>query len=101
MGHIELARWADLIVVAPATADFIARMARGQADDLLTTVVLASTAQIAIAPAMNQAMWADSITQSNLEALQHRRINIWGPASGEQACGEVGPGRMIEPQEIA
>ena len=78
MGHIELARWADLIVVAPATADFIARMARGQADDLLTTVVLASTAQIAIAPAMNQAMWADSITQSNLEALQHRRINIWG-----------------------
>ncbi len=101
MGHIELARWADLIVVAPATADFIARMARGQADDLLTTVVLASTAQIAIAPAMNQAMWADSITQSNLEALQHRRISIWGPASGEQACGEVGPGRMIEPQEIA
>ena len=100
MGHIELARWADLIVVAPATADFIARMARGQADDLLTTVVLASTAQIAIAPAMNQAMWADSITQSNLEALQHRRINIWGPASGEQACGDVGPGRMIEPQEI-
>ena len=101
MGHIELARWADLIVVAPATADFIARMARGQADDLLTTVVLASTAQIAIAPAMNQAMWADSSTQSNLEALQHRRINIWGPASGEQACGEVGPGRMIEPLEIA
>ena len=101
MGHIELARWADLIVVAPATADFIARMARGQADDLLTTVVLASTAQIAIAPAMNQAMWADGITQSNLEALQHRRINIWGPASGEQACGEVGPGRMIEPQELA
>ena len=101
MGHIELARWADLIVVAPATADFIARMARGQADDLLTTVVLASTAQIAIAPAMNQAMWADSITQSNLEALQHRRIHVWGPASGEQACGDVGPGRMIEPQEIA
>ena len=101
MGHIELARWADLIVVAPATADFIARMARGQADDLLTTVVLASTAQIAIAPAMNQAMWADGITQSNLEALQHRRFNIWGPTSGEQACGDVGPGRMIEPQEIA
>ena len=101
MGHIELARWADLIVVAPATADFIARMACGQADDLLTTLVLASTAQIAIAPAMNQAMWADDMTQSNLEALQHRRINIWGPASGEQACGEVGPGRMIEPQELA
>lgn len=101
MGHIELARWADLIVIAPATADFIARMAHGQADHLLTAVVLASTAQIAIAPAMNQAMWADGITQSNLEALQHRRINIWGPASGEQACGDVGPGRMIEPQEIA
>ena len=101
MGHIELARWADFIIIAPATADFIARMAHGQADDLLTTLVLASTAQIAIAPAMNQAMWANGITQSNLEALQHRRINIWGPASGEQACGDVGPGRMIEPQEIA
>ena len=101
MGHIELARWADFIIVAPATADFIARMAHGQADDLLTTLVLASTAQIAIAPAMNQTMWADDITQTNLEALQHRRINIWGPASGEQACGDVGLGRMIEPQEIA
>ena len=101
MGHIELARWADLIVVAPATADFIARMTHGQADDLLTTVVLASTAPIAIAPAMNQAMWADDITQNNLEALQNRSINVWGPASGKQACGDVGPGRMIEPQEIA
>ncbi|MEC7188467.1 MAG: bifunctional phosphopantothenoylcysteine decarboxylase/phosphopantothenate--cysteine ligase CoaBC [Pseudomonadota bacterium] len=101
MGHIELARWADVIVVAPATADFMARMTHGQADDLLTAVILASTAQIAIAPAMNQAMWADGITQSNLEALQHRRIHVWGPASGEQACGDVGPGRMIEPQEIA
>ena len=101
MGHIELARWADLIVIAPATADFMSRMTHGQADDLLTAVILASTAQIAIAPAMNQAMWADDITQSNLEALQHRRIHVWGPASGEQACGDVGPGRMIEPQEIA
>ena len=101
MGHIELARWADLIVIAPATADFMARMTHGQADDLLTAVILASTAQIAIAPAMNQAMWADGITQSNLEALQLRRIHVWGPASGEQACGDVGPGRMIEPQEIA
>ena len=101
MGHIELARWADLIVIAPATADFMARMTHGQADDLLTAVILASTAQIAIAPAMNQAMWADGITQSNLEALQQRRIHVWGPASGEQACGDVGPGRMIEPQEIA
>ena len=101
MGHIELARWADLIVIAPATADFMARMTHGQADDLLTAVILASTAQIAIAPAMNQGMWADGITQSNLEALQLRRIHVWGPASGEQACGDVGPGRMIEPQEIA
>ena len=101
MGHIELARRADLIVIAPATADFMARMTHGQADDLLTAVILASTAHIAIAPAMNQAMWADGITQSNLEALQHRRIHVWGPASGEQACGDVGPGRMIEPQEIA
>ena len=101
MGHIELARWADLIVIAPATADFMARMTHGQADDLLTAVILASTAQIAIAPAMNQAMWADGITQSNLDALQLRRIHVWGPASGEQACGDVGPGRMIEPQEIA
>ena len=101
MGHIELARWADLIVIAPATADFMARMTHGQADDLLTAVILASTAHIAIAPAMNQAMWADGITQSNLTALQHRRIHVWGPASGEQACGDVGPGRMIEPQEIA
>ena len=101
MGHIELARRADLIVIAPATADFMARMTHGQADDLLTAVILASTAQIAIAPAMNQAMWADGITQSNLEALQHRSIHVWGPASGEQACGDVGPGRMIEPQEIA
>ena len=101
MGHIELARRADLIVIAPATADFMARMTHGQADDLLTAVILASTAQIAIAPAMNQAMWADGITQSNLEALQLRRIHVWGPASGEQACGDVGPGRMIEPQEIA
>lgn len=101
MGHIELARWADLIVIAPATADFMARMTHGQADDLLTAVILASTAQIAIAPAMNQAMWADGITHSNLEALQLRRIHVWGPASGEQACGDVGPGRMIEPQEIA
>ncbi len=101
MGHIELARWADLIVIAPATADFMARITHGQADDLLTAVILASTAQIAIAPAMNRAMWADGITQSNLEALQHRRIHVWGPASGEQACGDVGPGRMMEPQEIA
>ena len=101
MGHIELARWADLIVIAPATADFIARVTHGQADDLLTTVVLASIAPIAIAPAMNQAMWGDDITQTNLKALKSRSIHIWGPAFGEQACGDIGLGRMIEPQEIA
>ena len=101
MGHIELARWADLIVIAPATADFIARVTHGQADDLLTTVVLASIAPIAIAPAMNQAMWGDDITQTNLTALKSRSIHVWGPAFGEQACGDIGLGRMIEPQEIA
>ena len=101
MGHIELARWADLIVIAPATADFIARVTHGQADDLLTTVVLASIAPIAIAPAMNQAMWGDDITQTNLKALKSRSIHVWGPAFGEQACGDIGLGRMIEPQEIA
>ena len=101
MGHIELARWADLIVIAPATADFIARVTHGQADDLLTTVVLASIAPIAIAPAMNQAMWGDDITQTNLTALKSRSIHVWGPAFGKQACGDIGLGRMIEPQEIA
>ena len=95
MGHIELARWADLIVIAPATADFIARMTHAQADDLLTTLVLASVAPIAIAPAMNQAMWADAGTQANLKTLEQRGVHIWGPGSGEQACGDVGLGRMI------
>lgn len=101
MGHIELARWADLVVIAPATADFIARMAHAQADDLLTTLVLASVAPIAVAPAMNQAMWGDTGTQANLELLRQRGVHMWGPGSGEQACGDVGLGRMIEPDEIA
>ena len=101
MGHIELARWADLVVIAPATADFIARMAHAQADDLLATLVLASVAPIAVAPAMNQAMWGDTGTQANLELLRQRGVHVWGPGSGEQACGDVGLGRMIEPDEIA
>ena len=101
MGHIELARWADLLVIAPATADFIARMAHAQADDLLTTLVLASVAPVAVAPAMNQAMWGDTGTQANLELLRQRGVHVWGPGSGEQACGDVGLGRMIEPDEIA
>ncbi|OOZ43093.1 bifunctional phosphopantothenoylcysteine decarboxylase/phosphopantothenate--cysteine ligase CoaBC [Solemya elarraichensis gill symbiont] len=101
MGHIELARWADLVVIAPATADLMARLAHGEADDLLTTLVLATPAAVAIAPAMNQQMWADAATQANLELLGEREYQLWGPAAGEQACGDVGMGRMIEPVEIA
>src|SRR3990167_2026436 len=101
MGHIELARWADVIIVAPASADFIARLANGMANDLLTTICIASQAPIAIAPAMNQCMWKNSVTQANLQALQSRDIQILGPVAGSQACGEVGPGRMIEPISIA
>ncbi|MDX1490979.1 MAG: bifunctional phosphopantothenoylcysteine decarboxylase/phosphopantothenate--cysteine ligase CoaBC [Pseudohongiellaceae bacterium] len=100
MGHIELARWADLILVAPATADFIATLVTGKADNILSTLVLASKATIAIAPAMNQAMWSNPATQENLEALRSRDMHIFGPASGEQACGDVGLGRMLEPQDL-
>ncbi len=100
MGHIELARWADAIIIAPATANSIARLAKGEADDLLTTVCLASKAPLAIAPAMNQAMWSNQATQQNLEILKSRGIAIYGPASGEQACGDVGEGRMLEAEEI-
>ena len=100
MGHIELARWADLIIVAPATADFMARFAGGMANDLLTTLCLATDAPIALAPAMNQAMWRDPRTQQNLETLLSQGVNIFGPGSGEQACGDTGPGRMIEPTDI-
>lgn len=98
--HISLARWADAIIVAPASANFIARFAYGLADDLLTTVCLATTTPIAIAPAMNQEMWHATITQKNIAALKKRGVLIFGPSSGEQACGEIGLGRMIEPQEI-
>lgn len=101
MGHIELARWADLIIVAPATADILARMACGQANDLLTTVCLASAAKIAVAPAMNQAMWRNPVTQENVERLAGRGVAIWGPGVGEQACGDFGPGRMIEAIDLA
>ncbi len=100
MGHIELARWADLVLIAPATADFIARISHGQADDILSTMVLATSAKIAIAPAMNQAMWADDSTVSNLNVLVDRGYHIFGPAEGEQACGDVGPGRMLEPAQL-
>jgi len=101
MGHIELARWADMILVAPASADFMARLSHGMANDLLTTVCLASDAPICIAPAMNQAMWRDPRTQENAQRLTNQGAQLWGPASGEQACGDVGPGRMLEPAELA
>ena len=100
MGHIELARWADLVLIAPATADFIARMTHGQADDILSTLVLATSAPVAVAPAMNQGMWSDVATQSNLSALRERHYHIFGPDTGEQACGDVGPGRMMEPEQL-
>ena len=100
MGHIELARWADLVIVAPATADFISRMAQGRADDLLTTLCLATAAPRLLAPAMNQQMWRDPATGANVETLLNRGICISGPADGSQACGDVGPGRMQEPVDI-
>ncbi|MDH3450881.1 MAG: bifunctional phosphopantothenoylcysteine decarboxylase/phosphopantothenate--cysteine ligase CoaBC, partial [Gammaproteobacteria bacterium] len=101
MGHIELARWADLILVAPASANTIARLAQGRADDLFTTVCLASDALRAMAPAMNRLMWANPATQHNVATLAARGWAIWGPGEGDQACGEVGPGRMLEPLDIA
>jgi len=100
MGHIELARWADIILIAPASANFMARLAQGRGDDLLTTLCLASSAPIAIAPAMNQAMWQDANTQRNLKTLQDDGKIIMGPAHGAQACGDIGPGRMLEPAEL-
>lgn len=100
MGHIELARWADQILIAPATADLLARLAGGLADDLLTTLVLASTAPVSVAPAMNQAMWAHPATQANVATLEDRGVRLLGPATGEQACGDVGAGRMLETEEI-
>lgn len=100
MDHIRLARWADAVLVAPATADCIARLRAGLADDLLTTVCLATQAPILLAPAMNHAMWAHPATQDNLCILQARGVRVLGPAVGEQACGETGLGRMVEPAEI-
>jgi phosphopantothenoylcysteine decarboxylase/phosphopantothenate--cysteine ligase len=101
MGHIELARWADLILVAPASADCIARLAQGKGDDLLTTVCLASRCPIAIAPAMNQAMWHNQAMQDNLSLLLSRGFHQFGPDSGGQACGDVGLGRMSDPAYLA
>jgi phosphopantothenoylcysteine decarboxylase/phosphopantothenate--cysteine ligase len=100
MGHIELARWPDLVIVAPASADFLARAASGQANDLLSTLILATSAPVAVAPAMNQAMWGNAATQDNLMALRARGVLIFGPDSGPQACGDTGLGRMLEPQQI-
>ncbi len=101
MGHIELARWADELLIAPASADFIARLAHGLADDLLATLCLATRATITVAPAMNRQMWANAATQANVEVLKSRGIRFIGPATGEQACGDVGAGRMVEPDDIA
>ena len=101
MGHIELARWADQVIIAPASADLIARLVQGRADDLLTTLCLATAAPIMLAPAMNRLMWANAATQANVALLRQRGMRILGPATGEQACGETGAGRMLEPREIA
>ncbi len=100
MGHIELARWADLVVVAPASADFIARLAHGLADDLPSTLCLATAAPILVAPAMNRLMWAHAATQANVAVLRARGVRFVGPDEGEQACGETGAGRMAEPPAI-
>jgi len=100
MGHIELAKWADLIIIAPATADLIARITTGMANDLLSTLCLATSAPIALAPAMNQQMWHAVATQANIATLTERGYHIWGPGSGEQACGDIGLGRMLEVSEL-
>lgn len=100
MGHIEFAKWADLILVAPATCNIIAKMAAGIADDLLTTLLLATPAKVAVAPAMNQQMYAHAATQANLATLKARNVLLWGPGKGEQACGDIGAGRMLEPHEL-
>ncbi len=101
MSHIELARWADRILVAPATANILAALATGSAHDLLTTVCLASEAPVSVAPAMNRQMWAHAATQANVSTLRSRSVEILGPGVGDQACGEVGAGRMLEPIELA
>jgi phosphopantothenoylcysteine decarboxylase/phosphopantothenate--cysteine ligase len=100
MGHIELAKWADLVLIAPATADIIARITVGMANDLLSTLCLATSAPIAITPAMNQQMWHAKATQANIAILKQRDIHIWGPGAGEQACGDIGLGRMLDVNEL-
>lgn len=100
MGHIELARWPDLILIAPASANTLARLAHGFADDLLSTLCLATDRPIAIAPAMNRLMWANPATQQNVQTLRTRGVSVFGPGSGSQACGETGDGRMWEPLQI-
>ncbi len=100
MGHIELARWAELVLIAPASADTLARLAQGRADDLLATICLATEAPLALAPAMNRVMWASQATQANLRTLTERGAAVLEPSSGEQACGEVGAGRMQEPADL-
>ncbi|MGC8340185.1 bifunctional phosphopantothenoylcysteine decarboxylase/phosphopantothenate--cysteine ligase CoaBC [Cronobacter sakazakii] len=100
MGHIELGKWADLMILAPATADLIARVAAGMANDLVTTICLATPSPVAVVPAMNQQMYRNIATQQNIERLASRGLRIWGPDSGSQACGDVGPGRMLDPLEI-
>ncbi|MFN1532469.1 bifunctional phosphopantothenoylcysteine decarboxylase/phosphopantothenate--cysteine ligase CoaBC [Vibrio jasicida] len=100
MGHIELAKWADLVLLAPATADLIARMSAGMGNDLLTTLVLATDSPVSVSPAMNQQMYRNVATQENIATLARRGMHIWGPAAGEQACGDVGPGRMLEPMQL-
>ena len=101
MGHIELAKWPDVVLITPASANFMAKITSGKADDLLSTVCLASRSIIAIAPSMNQAMWRNKSTQNNLACLRSRGIKVFGPDDGSQACGDIGPGRMIEPKNIA
>ncbi len=101
MGHIELARWADAVLIAPASADFLARLATGQANDLLSTLCLATEAPIAVAPAMNHVMWANAATRANVATLAQRGVRVFGPAEGDQACGEIGEGRMLEPVDLA
>lgn len=100
MGHIELAKWADIILIAPCTAETIAKITHGRADDLMGALILASEAEVYIAPAMNMNMWLDASTQDNYKILEKRGITFIGPAQGEQACGDIGPGRLEEPEKI-
>ena len=100
MGHINLARWADLLIIAPATANMLAKMSYGIADDLLSTLYLAAECRVFVAPAMNQAMWLKPVTQDNIRRLQQYGVTVIAPESGSQACGETGPGRMTDPVTV-